>query len=45
MRPATLVLHRQLLRLAKGLVKSYEEWLNAVELEAKTAVNDSPKHA
>lgn len=35
MKPATLILHRQLLRLAKGLVKSYEEWLIAVESEAK----------
>lgn len=34
MRPATLVLHEQLIRLSKGAIKAWETWLESAKQEA-----------
>lgn len=33
MRLSTMTLHRQLLRLCKGIVKAWEQWILAMEQE------------
>lgn len=35
MRPATLKLHRALIRLAKGMLTAWEEWVNESEIEIR----------
>ena len=45
MRHATIVLNRQIIRLCKGILKAWEQWMEDVERETPDSIraSESPK--
>ena len=44
MRQSTMILNRQVIRLSKGVIKAWEQWVDEMELEAiKAATSGSPQ--
>ncbi len=40
---ATVIFHRQVIRLCKGVIKAWEQWVDCVELESLPKTVDREK--